>query len=44
MTVSRHVYDGERCTFCGVNVNDQAIYGATPCIDREPITYTTETL
>jgi len=44
--VRRHVYDGERCIHCNVNIYDQWIYGAedeSDCIDREPMKYTTET-
>lgn len=37
-----HIFDGERCTHCGVNVYDSYIYGPEHCA-REPITYTTET-
>ena len=41
-----HVYDGERCTYCGVNMYDIGIYPDAPegCLaDREPVVYTTET-
>lgn len=44
--VQRHVYDGERCIHCGINIYDQWIYGPedeSDCVDREPMTYTTET-
>lgn len=44
--VRRHVYEGERCLFCNVNIYDQWIYGAedeSDCADREPMSYTTET-
>lgn len=44
--VVRHVYEGERCIYCNVNIYDQWIYGAedeSDCVDREPMVYTTET-
>lgn len=28
-----HVFDGERCIHCGVNVYDSYIYGPDDCID-----------
>lgn len=42
MAEREHIFDGERCVHCGVNVYDSYIYGPDFC-DREPITYTTET-
>lgn len=45
-TVRKHVYDGERCIHCGVNIYDQYIYGPvdeSDCIERAPMVYTTET-
>lgn len=44
--MKRHVYEGERCIFCNVNIYDQWIYGAedeSDCVEREPMTYTSET-
>lgn len=38
-----HVFDGERCIHCNVNTYDDTIYGPFPCVEREPMTYTTET-
>ena len=38
-----HVYDGERCINCTVNVYDDMIYGPFECVPREPMSYTTET-
>lgn len=43
--VRRHVYDGERCIHCGVNIYDQWIYGAddeSDCNDREPMAHTSQ--
>ena len=36
-----HVYENERCVFCGVNNNDNSIYGPFTC--NPPEKYTTET-
>lgn len=38
-----HLFDGERCTFCMVNIYDDMLYGPDePNCQREPIAYTTE--
>lgn len=38
-----HVYDGERCVFCGVNIHDDALYGPYLCDRAEgTFVYTTE--
>jgi hypothetical protein len=37
-----HIYDGERCTWCGVNMYDALLYGPERCSRTEPIRYTTE--
>ena len=39
--IAKHAYDGERCVWCGINIYDAA--EDDPCVDHEPITYTTET-
>jgi hypothetical protein len=41
--VRRHVYDGERCIHCGVNVYDCTCENDECCNEREPMTYTTST-
>ena len=41
--IGGHVYDGERCLFCGVNIYDDAIYGPFECVKRPGYIYTTET-
>lgn len=42
--MNEHLYVGERCIYCDVNVYDNDIYGPFDCMwDREPMTYTTET-
>lgn len=41
--VDPHIYECERCIFCGVNVYDQMCYGDTPCTPREPFAFTSET-
>lgn len=38
----RHVYDGERCRFCGANVHDADMLGIE-CVPREAMTWTSET-
>lgn len=38
-----HVYDGERCVNCNVNVYDNDIYGPYSCVPHKPMIYTTET-
>jgi hypothetical protein len=38
-----HIFDGERCVFCNVNIYDDMIYGPSDCVDHEPIRFTTET-
>lgn len=39
-----HMYDGERCVFCNVNIYDAYLYeDPERCIDREPVRYSTET-
>jgi hypothetical protein len=38
-----HVYDGERCVNCKVNVYDNDIYGPFECKSHEPMQYTTST-
>lgn len=35
-----HAYDGERCVHCGVNIYDAL--DEVPCVDHEPLVYTTE--
>lgn len=40
--IARHVFAGERCIYCDVNVYDDDLYGPFECVEREPITYTTE--
>lgn len=41
--IRRHVYDGERCIHCGVNVYDCDCPNDECCNEREPMVYTTET-
>lgn len=41
--VDPHVYDGERCVNCNVNVYDDGIYGPFPCVPHEPMRYSTQT-
>lgn len=41
--VRDHVYEGERCAFCGVNMYDSMLHEDQPRCPREPITYTVET-
>lgn len=38
----RHIYDGERCRFCGTNVHDADMLGIE-CVPRESMTWTSET-
>jgi hypothetical protein len=38
--IAKHAYDGERCVWCGINIYDAA--EDDPCVDHEPITYTTD--
>lgn len=38
-----HIYDGERCIFCNVNVYDEGMYGPDLCVPREPLLFSTET-
>ncbi len=38
-----HIYEGERCLFCNVNVYDNMIYGPWQCVPHKPLTHTTET-
>lgn len=42
-TSDGHVFDGERCIHCNVNVYDDGIYGPFKCTEREPHVHTTET-
>jgi hypothetical protein len=37
---TQHLFEGERCVFCGVNVYD--IPADEPCEPHPPIRYTTE--
>lgn len=41
--VRRHVYEGERCIHCGVNVYDCEHENDECCNEREPMAYTSET-
>lgn len=41
--ICRHVYDGERCIHCGVNVYDCEHENDECCNERDPMVYTTET-
>lgn len=41
--IDPHVYDGERCLHCNVNVYDNMIYGPFECTRTTSISYTTET-
>lgn len=49
MSEGGHVYEGERCIFCNVNVYDNMIYNddapcpVVPGVDRPLYHYTTET-
>ena len=36
-----HTFDGERCVYCGINIYDSF---NDPCVDHEPIAYTTESV
>lgn len=39
-----HVYEGERCLHCNVNVYDDAIYGPFDCVaDRPAVAWSTST-
>ena len=38
-----HLYDGERCTFCGVNIHDAGLSAPDKCVDHEPVAYRTDT-
>jgi hypothetical protein len=38
--IAKHAYDGERCVWCGINIYDAA--EDDPCVDHEPITYTSD--
>jgi hypothetical protein len=42
VSVRNHVYEGERCIYCGVNYHDQ-MAEVTECLDREPLVHTSET-
>lgn len=42
MSLTRHVFDASRCRFCDVNDLDADLYEAD-CVEREPMTYTSET-
>lgn len=41
--VKRHMFDGERCIHCNVNVYDCSCENDECCNEREPIKYTSET-
>lgn len=44
--MDNHVWNvngSERCTFCGVNVHDNDIYGPYACAERKPLVWTSET-
>lgn len=41
--VKRHVFEGERCIHCNVNVYDCDCENDECCNEREPMTYTSET-
>lgn len=41
--IRRHVFDGERCIHCGVNVYDCEHENDECCNERDPMVYTTET-
>lgn len=43
--MQNHVFsveECERCMFCGVNVYDDILYGPFECVDREPMTWRSE--
>lgn len=35
-----HVYEGERCVFCHINVFDASIYGSRDCVPRPSLVHT----
>jgi hypothetical protein len=44
--VEPHIYSGERCEFCNVNIYDNYLYGPFPCTaerEAQTLVYTTET-
>lgn len=41
--IGSHVYDGERCVFCNVNVYDPGSEEPCPVTDRKEFVYRTET-